>query len=79
MSELNVLIIKVRKFENMIYEEIVVKIYEFFGKYGLVIYNKIIVCVLNLYSNIFIYVCEFYGNVIFYVVRLYNNFIIYGF
>ena len=78
LGELNVLITKARKLENMTYEEIVVKTYEFLGKHGLAIYNKITVRALNLYSNISTHAREFYGNATFHAVRLYNNFTTHG-
>ncbi|PFX28884.1 Apolipophorin [Stylophora pistillata] len=78
LSELNVLITKARKLENMTYEEIVTKSYEFLSKHGLAIYSNITVPALNLYSNISTHALQFYGNATFHAVRLYNNFTAHG-
>lgn len=44
-----VFVVELSKYENMLYEEIVVKVYDYLNKYGLIFYKNIIFIVEKLY------------------------------
>ncbi|KAL9951489.1 hypothetical protein ACROYT_G044158 [Oculina patagonica] len=72
-NKVNKLIAKVRQYENMTYEEIVIKAYEFSSKHGLALYKNVSRRALILYKNVTMQVKKLYKNVTLQAMKLYKN------
>ena len=67
------LVSKVRQYENMTYEEIAVKAYEFSSHHGLAVYNKVTLRAVMLYKNLTIGAMKLYNNITIQGLQLYKN------
>ena len=61
--KVNALVAKLRQCENMTYEEIVIKTYEFSRKHGLAIYNNVTLRAIRIYRNVTIRALKLYKNI----------------
>ena len=61
--KVNALVAKLRQCENMTYEEIVIKTYEFSRKHGLTIYNNVTLRAIRIYRSVTIRALKLYKNI----------------
>ena len=61
--KVNALLAKLRQCENMTYEEILIKTYEFSRKHGLALYNNVTLRAIKIYRNVTIRALKLYKNI----------------
>ena len=72
-NKIKSLVAKLRQYENMTYEQIAIKAYEFSRRHGLELYNNVTLRAIQLYKNVTIRVVNLYKNVTIRGLEVYKN------